>query len=72
MPGAHEKLEHAEHASHGGGHGGGNKIFGVTMALLGVLIALSGAMVGSERNELTRAMIESRRKWMIWRKRLRR
>ena len=43
MPGAHEKLEHAEHASHGGGHGGGNKIFGVTMALLGVLIALSGA-----------------------------
>lgn len=59
MSGAHQKLEHAEHATHGGGqHGGSNKIFGVTMALIGVLIALCGAMVGSERNELTRAMIE--------------
>jgi hypothetical protein len=59
MSGAHQKLEHAEHATHGGSeHGGSNKIFGVTMALIGVLIALSGAMVGSERNELTRAMIE--------------
>ena len=66
MPGAHEKLEHAEHASHGGGHGGGNKIFGVTMALLGVLIALSGAMVGSERNELTRAMIEQTQAHANW------
>ena len=44
MSGAHEKLERAEHAAHGGGH---NKLFGVTMALIGVLIALSGAMVGS-------------------------
>src|SRR6266478_1986620 len=52
MSGAHEKLEHAEH------HGSSNKIFGVTMALIGVLIAFCGAMVGSERNELTRAMIE--------------
>src|SRR6266478_9929314 len=51
MSGAHEKLEHAEH------HGSSNKIFGVTMALIGVLIAFCGAMVGSERNELTRAMI---------------
>ena len=59
MSGAHQKLEHAEHAAHSeASHGGGNKIFGVTMALIGVLIALSGAMVGSERNELTRAMIE--------------
>ena len=59
MSGAHQKLEHAEHAAHGGGeHGGGNKIFGVTMALIGVLIAVCAAMVGSERNELTRAMIE--------------
>lgn len=60
MSGAHEQLEHAEHASHEGGHGhgSGSKIFGVTMALMGVFIALCGAMVGSERNELTRAMIE--------------
>src|SRR5258707_919450 len=55
MSGAHEKLEHAEHAAH---HGSSNKIFGVTMALIGVLIAVCAAMVGSERNELTRAMIE--------------
>ena len=59
MSGAHETLEHAEHAAHAEGHGGGNnKIFGVTMALIGVLIAFSAAMLGSARNELTRAMIE--------------
>lgn len=59
MPGAHETLEHAEHAGHESGHhSAGNKIFGVTMALIAVLIAFCGAMVGSERNELTRAMIE--------------
>jgi hypothetical protein len=64
MSGAHAKLEHAEHAAHSGGHGHGhdsgnnNKLFGVTMALIGVLIAFCSLMVGSERNELTRAMIE--------------
>src|SRR5215510_2057833 len=60
---AHQNLEHAEHAAHSGhhheGHGGRqNKLFGVTMALTGVLIAFCSAMVGSERNELTRTMIE--------------
>jgi hypothetical protein len=58
MSGAHEKLEHAEHAAHGGGHGASNKLFGVTMALIGVLIAFCAARVGSERNELTRTMID--------------
>src|ERR1700722_11624984 len=62
MPAAHEQLEHAEHASHAGhsGHheGGGNTYFGVTMAILGALIAFCAAMVGSERNELTRTLIE--------------
>jgi len=59
MPGAYEKLEHAEHAAHSEEHHGRhNKLFGVTMALMGVLIAFCSAMVGSERNELTRAMIE--------------
>src|SRR6266849_6049962 len=59
MPGAHEKLERAEHATHGEGHGGNShKLFGVTMALIGVLIAVSSAMVGSERNEFTREMIK--------------
>src|SRR5258705_6623475 len=59
MSGAHQNMEHAEHAAHSGSHHGGhNKVFGVTMALIGVLIAFCAAMVGSERNELTRAMIE--------------
>lgn len=59
---AHQNIEHAEHAAHSSDHGeshaGHNKLFGVTMALTGVLIAFCSAMVGSERNELTRAMIE--------------
>jgi hypothetical protein len=59
MSEAHEDLERAEHAAHGGGHGhSGNKLIGLTMALIGVLIAFCAAMVGSERNELTRTMIE--------------
>src|ERR1700704_5422069 len=59
MAGAHAKLEHAEPAAHAGGHDGtSNKLFGVTMGLIGVLIAFCSLMVGSERNELTRAMIE--------------
>jgi hypothetical protein len=63
MSGAHETLERAEHAAHSGGHGdhgshkGSAKLIGLTMALIGVLIALCAAMVGSERNELTKAMI---------------
>ena len=59
MSGAHEALEHAEHASHSG-HGGhsSGKLMGLTMALIGVLIAFSAAMVGGERNELTKTMIE--------------
>lgn len=40
--GAHENLEHAEHAAHSGHTG---KHIGVTMALLGVLIAFAAAMV---------------------------
>jgi hypothetical protein len=71
---AHATLEHAEHAAHAGhgddhghdhGSGGGNKIFGlsmakmfgVTMAIIGVLIAFCSAMVGSERTEFTQSMI---------------
>jgi len=57
-----EALEHAEHASHAAGHGHDSKaparLIGLTMALMGVLIAFCAALVGGERNELTRAMIE--------------
>ncbi len=56
-----EALENAEHASHAGHAEHGKapaKLIGLTMALIGVLIAFCAAMVGGERNELTRTMIE--------------
>ena len=62
-----EHAEHAAHAAHAGGHGHGSadgkppgpgKLIGLTMALIGVLIAFCAALVGGERNELTRTMIE--------------
>jgi hypothetical protein len=53
-------MEHAEHTTHAsGGHGGGgNKLIGVTMAIIGALIAFCAAKVGGERNELTRTMMK--------------
>lgn len=54
-----EKVEHTAHGEHAGHHGGGNsKLIGLTMGLIGVLIALCAALVGGERNEMSRAMIE--------------
>jgi hypothetical protein len=53
MAGPHEKLEQAEHTAHVP-----SKHIGLTMALIGVLIAFCAAMVGSQRNELTRTLIE--------------
>lgn len=53
--GAHENLEHAEHAAHSGHTG---KHIGVTMALLGVLIAFAAAMVGSQRQELITSLMD--------------
>ena len=52
--GAHEELEHAEHTAHS--HGA--KHMGVTMAILGVLIAFSAAMVGSQRQELMTTLLD--------------
>lgn len=54
--GAHENLEHAEHAAHSGAHAG--KRLGVTMALLAVLIAFAAAMVGSQRQELMTSLMD--------------
>jgi hypothetical protein len=59
-----EKMEHAGHAGHGGhgdDHGGGHgpgKMIGITMAILGVLLAFCAAMVGSARTEFIAAMVE--------------
>ncbi len=58
-----EHIEHAAHESHG--HGGGHekkpaigKYIGMTMAVLGVLLALCSAMVGGSRTELIATMVE--------------
>lgn len=59
---ATEVLEHAGHAGHAGGHGGSGDRFpilvGITMALLGVLLAFASAKVGGERTELVKTLVE--------------
>jgi hypothetical protein len=56
----HEVVEHIEHAAHGGGHGGSGpaRYIGITMALLGVMVAFCSAMVGAQRTELIKALVE--------------
>jgi hypothetical protein len=69
MSEATEMLEHMEHAGHGGGHGDGKgpgKQIGITMALLGVMLAFCAAMVGSERTELIKTMVEQSNKYGIY------
>ena len=62
-------LEHAEHISHSshGGHGAAGDhakadrlgtYIGVTMAILGVLLAVCSALVGSERTVLVQKLVE--------------
>ena len=62
MSGAHEIAEHIEHAAHGDkghGHGGGvGRLAGITMAILGVLLALCAALVGGARTDLIATMVE--------------
>jgi hypothetical protein len=64
MAHAHETLEHAEHTAHAGhGHGGHDPSplpmrIGITMAILGVLLAFSAARVGYERTELVQYLVE--------------
>src|SRR5690349_12574579 len=64
-----ERIEHAAHAEHGAhgapGKGGGLHV-GVTMATLGVMLAVCGAYLGSERTELIRAMVEQSNKIGIY------
>ena len=68
MSGANEFVEQMEHAAHGDhkdhGHGGGGKdaslgkYVGITMACLGVLLALCSALVGASRTELISTMVK--------------
>jgi hypothetical protein len=62
-----EKMEEA--AGHGHGHGAGHgpgKMIGITMAVLGVMLAFCAAMVGSERTELIKATVEQSNKWGVY------
>lgn len=56
--GASEKLEHAQHVAHSG-HGSDplSMRIGITMAILGVVLAFGAARVGAERTELTEALV---------------
>jgi hypothetical protein len=53
-----EQLEHAEHASHDAGAGRLPQWIGITVALVGVLMALCSAQVGEARTELVTTMVE--------------
>jgi len=56
----HEIHEHIEHAGHEG-HGGSSRLpqfIGITVAILGVLMALCSAQVGAARTELIATMVE--------------
>ncbi|MGH7328856.1 MAG: hypothetical protein ACREJX_10960, partial [Polyangiaceae bacterium] len=59
MSGAHEIAEHIEHAAHGGhGDKGVGRMAGITMAILGVMLALCSAMVGGQRTDVIATMVE--------------
>jgi hypothetical protein len=53
---AHELHEKIEHAGHAGGHL--SQWIGITVAILGVLMALCTAQVGAARTELIATMVE--------------
>lgn len=57
---SHEIHEHIEHAGHAGHDGGGKfpQVIGMTVALLGVLMALCSAQVGAARTDLVATMVE--------------
>jgi hypothetical protein len=62
----HEIVEKIEHAAHAEGHVGSGKHIGITMAILGVMLAFSAAMVGSQRTELIKTMVQQSNKWGIY------
>jgi hypothetical protein len=66
----HEIAEHIEHAKGGHGHGeshghggGPGRAIGITMAILGVMLAFCAALVGSARTELIATMVEQSNKF---------
>lgn len=62
-----EKIEHASHppeAAHHGSSASGTLI-GVTMAVMGVMLAICSAMVGAERTSLIETMVLQSNKWGV-------
>ena len=53
----HEQIEHAGHAGHDGSRL--PQYIGITIAILGVLLALSSAQLGAARTELVATMVEA-------------
>ena len=72
MSEAKDFLEHMEHAAHAGQdhgeHGTGNtgRLIGITMAMLGVMLAMCAALVGSHRTELIATTVEQGNKWGLY------
>lgn len=59
LPEFTEDMERVAHADHQHGASGGiGRSVGITMAILGVLLALSSALVGGQRTELIATMVE--------------
>ena len=54
----HEQIEHAGHAAHDDHHSRLPQWIGITVAVLGVLLALCSAQVGAARTELIATMVE--------------
>lgn len=58
MDQATDHLEHMQHAAHAGEHGRLSMYAGITMAVLGVILAFASAKVGGERTILVKTMVE--------------
>jgi len=61
-----EQIEHVAHQGHDASHKSSGKSIGITMAILGVMLAFSAAMVGSQRTELVKTMVLQSNKWGLY------
>jgi len=63
-----EKIEEVAHHGHGSDHhkSGPGKSIGITMAILGVMLAFSAAMVGAQRTELVKTMVLQSNRWGLY------
>jgi len=62
-----EKIEEVAHHGHGSGHNAGTgRAIGITMAILGVMLAFSAAMVGAQRTDLVKTMVLQSNRWGLY------